>query len=175
MWICALWLFSKFWIFSSSESPKNTFIWNVFSLHFWFQHFGFSMFYSIIKTCLKKQQQSFGLFLAQWPIAVKSLATNLTVLTWVCLHKHTDLFKAPHHIAIRNKHCCFIIHTLTCQIKVHKLKNKMDTSLGNLDIRFFFISVLFIIWTWQIHEWEDISKPSKNANMLIKSVKIQSA
>ena len=53
--------------------------------------------------------------------------------------------------------------TLKCQIKVHKLK-KMDTSLGNLDIHFFFISVLFKIWTCQMNEWEDISKPSNIHN-----------
>ena len=36
----------------------------------------------------------------------------------------------------------------------------MHKFMGNLDIYFFFISILFIIWTCQIHEWEDISKPS---------------
>ena len=39
--------------------------------------------------------------------------------------------------------------------------------MGNLDLHFFFISILFIIWTWQIHEWEDISKPS-NIHKIIK-------
>ena len=52
-----------------------------------------------------------------------------------------------------------------CQIKVHKLK-KMHKFMGNLDILFFFISILFKIWTWQIHEWEDISKPSNIHNII---------
>ena len=39
--------------------------------------------------------------------------------------------------------------------------------MGNLDTHFFFISILFIIWTCQIHEWEDISKPS-NIHDIIK-------
>ena len=36
--------------------------------------------------------------------------------------------------------------TLMCQIKVHKLK-KMHKFMGNLDIHFFFILILFFIWT----------------------------
>ena len=47
--------------------------------------------------------------------------------------------------------------------KVHKLK-KMFKLMGNLDIYFFFISISFIIWTYQIHEWEDISWPSSIHN-----------
>ena len=57
--------------------------------------------------------------------------------------------------------------TLMCQIKVHKLKKKPKfIGNGNLDIHFFFILILFIIWTWQIHEWEDISKPSNIYNII---------
>ena len=52
-----------------------------------------------------------------------------------------------------------------CQIKVHKLK-KMNKFMENLDILFFFISILFQIWTWQLHEWEDISKPSNIHNII---------
>ena len=52
-----------------------------------------------------------------------------------------------------------------CQIKVHKLE-KMPKFMGDLDIRFFFSSFLFIIWTRQIHEWEDISKPSNIQNII---------
>ena len=37
--------------------------------------------------------------------------------------------------------------------------------MGNLDIYFFFTSSLFIIWTLQIHEWEDISKHSNIHNI----------
>ena len=36
--------------------------------------------------------------------------------------------------------------TFMCQIKVHKLK-KMPQFMGNLDIHFFFILILFMIWT----------------------------
>ena len=52
-----------------------------------------------------------------------------------------------------------------CQIKVHKLK-KMHKFMGNLDIHFFFISSLFITWTGNIHEWENISKPSNIYNII---------
>ena len=38
--------------------------------------------------------------------------------------------------------------------------------MGNLDIYFFFISISFIIWTCQIHEWEDISWLSSIHNLL---------
>ena len=38
--------------------------------------------------------------------------------------------------------------------------------MGNLDIYFFFISILFIKWTCQLHEWEDISKPSNIHNRI---------
>ena len=38
--------------------------------------------------------------------------------------------------------------------------------MGNLDIHFFFISILFIIWTWQIHERENISKPLNVHNII---------
>ena len=36
----------------------------------------------------------------------------------------------------------------------------------DLDIHFFFISILFIIWTWQVHEWEDISKLTNTKNII---------
>ena len=39
--------------------------------------------------------------------------------------------------------------------------------MGNLDIYFFFISILFIIWTCQVHEWEDISKPANIHNIIM--------
>ena len=52
-----------------------------------------------------------------------------------------------------------------CQIKVHKLKKK-PKFMGNLDIHFFFILILFMIWTWQIYEWEDIRKPSNIYNII---------
>ena len=52
-----------------------------------------------------------------------------------------------------------------CQIKVHKLK-KMHKFMGNFDIYFLFISILFILWTLQIHEWEDVSKPSNIHNII---------
>ena len=51
-----------------------------------------------------------------------------------------------------------------CQIKVHKLKKCIFFG-ENLDIYLFFISILFIIWTCQIHEWEEISKPSSTHNI----------
>ena len=44
---------------------------------------------------------------------------------------------------------------------------KMHKFMGNFDIHFFFISILFILWTSQKHELEDISKPS-NIHKLIK-------
>ena len=37
---------------------------------------------------------------------------------------------------------------------------KMHKFMGNFEIHFFFISILFILWTSQIHELGDISKPS---------------
>ena len=52
-----------------------------------------------------------------------------------------------------------------CQIEVHKLK-KTHKFMENLDIHFFFISILFIIWTCQIHEWEALSKPSSIHNII---------
>ena len=42
----------------------------------------------------------------------------------------------------------------------------MNNFMGNLDIYFLFISILFKIWTCQIHEWEDISKPSNIHNKI---------
>ena len=48
-----------------------------------------------------------------------------------------------------NKTLCLslnLILTLMCQIKVHKLK-KMHKFMGNYDINFFFISILFILLT----------------------------
>ena len=42
----------------------------------------------------------------------------------------------------------------------------MHKFMGNFDINFFFISIFFIIWTWRIHEWEDISKPSNIHNII---------
>ena len=42
----------------------------------------------------------------------------------------------------------------------------MHKFMRDLDIHFFFILILFIIWTWQIHEWEDISKPSNIQNII---------
>ena len=53
-----------------------------------------------------------------------------------------------------------------CQIKVHKIKKKMHKFMGNLDIHFFFILILFIIWACQKHKWEDISKPSNIQNII---------
>ena len=41
----------------------------------------------------------------------------------------------------------------------------MHKFMGNLDIHFFFISILFITWTYKIHAWEDISKPSNIHNI----------
>ena len=38
--------------------------------------------------------------------------------------------------------------------------------MGNLDIHFFFISMLFILWTRQIHEWKDISESSNIHNII---------
>ena len=38
--------------------------------------------------------------------------------------------------------------------------------MGNLDIYFFFLSILFILLTWQIHKWEDISKPLNIHNII---------
>ena len=38
--------------------------------------------------------------------------------------------------------------------------------MGNLDIYFFFILILFIKWAWQIHELEDISKLSNIHNII---------
>ena len=52
-----------------------------------------------------------------------------------------------------------------CQIKVHKLK-KMHKFMVDLEIHFFFNIILFIIWIWQLHEWEDISKPSNIQNII---------
>ena len=58
------------------------------------------------------------------------------------------------------------MNTLMCQIKVHKLK-KVHKFMGNLDFYFFFISILSIIWTCQIHEWEERSKPSNIHNIIM--------
>ena len=38
--------------------------------------------------------------------------------------------------------------------------------MGNLGIHFFFLSIFFIIWTSQIHEGEEISKPSNIHNII---------
>ena len=54
---------------------------------------------------------------------------------------------------------------LCAKLKLTNLK-KMHKFMGHLDIHFFFISNIFIIWTWQIHEWEDISKPSNIHNII---------
>ena len=43
----------------------------------------------------------------------------------------------------------------------------MHKFMGNLDIYFFFISILSMIWTCQIHEWEDISKPLNIHNIIM--------
>ena len=42
----------------------------------------------------------------------------------------------------------------------------MHKLMGNLDIYFFFISILFILWTCQIHEWNGRSKPSNIHNII---------